>query len=91
MKKSLVLPVIILLLTTAVFSIFVFAVKAKSQTVVKYDAYSVKSGDTLWNIAKLYNNNNGDIRRVVYDIMIENDMATPDLYPGQVLNIPVGD
>ncbi|MDD2573121.1 MAG: LysM peptidoglycan-binding domain-containing protein [Bacillota bacterium] len=50
--------------------------------------YIVKSGDTLWAIAKKHTSGKSDIRRYIYDIMDKNGMESPDIMPGQVLFIP---
>ena len=43
--------------------------------------YTVKKGDSLWNIAKVYNTSVEDIKKLNY-------LTSNDLYIGQVLRIP---
>lgn len=81
----------IILVLSLLSGLFVLVVSARSQEVIRYEVYVVKSGDTLWSIAKKYATKNIDIRRYIYDIMRENGMETPALMPGQVLHIPVGE
>lgn len=49
----------------------------------------VKSGESVWTIAKNNNPNNMDIRKLVYKIMDENDISDGIIYAGQELSIPV--
>lgn len=48
---------------------------------VKYDEYTIKKGDTLYNIAKKYGT-------TVAELMDVNMLTTNTLYPGQVLLVP---
>ena len=48
----------------------------------------VQDGDTLWNIAKEYNENDTDLRKFVYKIRELNDLDDAMLYPGKELKIP---
>lgn len=50
----------------------------------------VEEGDTLWEIAKEYSDNRHDIRRVIHIIRYEcNNNISPDIYPGQVVYVPL--
>jgi nucleoid-associated protein YgaU len=49
----------------------------------------VVAGDTLWDIAVGYTPAGGDVRRTVYDIRQVNHLESADIFPGQVLQIPV--
>ncbi len=48
----------------------------------------VNEGDTLWSIAKKYNFNNEDIRKVIYNIEQVNNIEKSIIYPGQQLKVP---
>ncbi|UMZ73539.1 LysM peptidoglycan-binding domain-containing protein [Natranaerofaba carboxydovora] len=48
----------------------------------------VQDGDTLWNIAKEYNENDTDLRKFVYKIRELNNLDDAMLYPGKELKIP---
>lgn len=55
-----------------------------------YITVSVQQGDTLWNLASLSAETDRDIRSVVQDIIESNHLQdNADIYPGQVLKIPV--
>lgn len=48
----------------------------------------VSSGDTLWSIASSLNNENDDVRRIVYNLKERNDLRSSMLQSGQTLIIP---
>lgn len=50
----------------------------------------VVSGDTLWDIAAAYTTAGEDVRHVVADIREANGLEGSVIYPGQVLQVPVG-
>ena len=89
MKKTVgVLIVIITLSMMSLLGSLATGVSAKGETGAVSREYVVKKGDTLWTIAKEYNDNRKDIRRYIYEIMEVNCMKSPDLLPGQVILIP---
>ena len=62
---------------------------ASSLTVREYVNITVQSGDTLWNIASEYMSADTDVRHAVYTLCEINDIDSGDIYPGQVLTVPV--
>lgn len=48
----------------------------------------VKEGDTLWNIALTYGENQ-DIRKFIYDLKKLNNIEDNTIYPGERLKIPI--
>ena len=58
----------------------------KASQVQLYQIYVVKSGDTLWDIAKQYTR--GDPRELIYQIRQSNNLSTSIIYAGQELKIP---
>ena len=62
---------------------------AFARDTVEFHTITVTRGDTLWDIAKEYNVNNKDIRKIVDSIMRANNMKTTVVYAGEVLNIPI--
>lgn len=50
----------------------------------------VEKGETLWHIATVATNDDTDVRNTVHSILKTNHLAhNDDIYPGQVLQIPV--
>ena len=45
-------------------------------------------GDTLWDIANTYKDDNTDTRRAVYEICKANDIEASDLEPGMMILVP---
>ena len=78
----------------AVMIISLFAVCAnamKKPDIIGYDTYRVRSGDTLWDIAKQSNGwNNLDAHEIIDDMEDESN-CTATIYPGQVVYIPIYD
>jgi hypothetical protein len=54
-----------------------------------YEAVMIKSGDTLWSIAREHKPADKSIRQYIADIKTINDMAPGNIYPGQVIDVPV--
>lgn len=53
-----------------------------------YKEITVKKGDTLWQLAKMYGPNQQDIRETVYTICKINNIKPEELHPGISINIP---
>jgi nucleoid-associated protein YgaU len=51
--------------------------------------YSVRSGDSLWSIARRSYPQGGDTRRLVYLIERRNGLTRADVRPGQRLVLPI--
>ncbi|HHW54327.1 MAG: LysM peptidoglycan-binding domain-containing protein [bacterium] len=49
----------------------------------------VKPGDTLWSIAREHMGQEGDPRRLIYEIGRLNGLQSSLIYPGQTLLLPV--
>lgn len=88
MKKIFIgIVITIALLTT----IMVGCSHLKTPDIIGYEDYVVQPGDTLWNIAKESNGWNAvDTREIIHDIKSESN-CTADIYPGDVIYIPVYD
>lgn len=48
----------------------------------------VKYGDTLWHLAEKFSPNQ-DIRKSLYEISSLNQLKSSEIYPGQVIKIPL--
>jgi LysM repeat protein len=59
-----------------------------SDPVPAAERYRVRSGDTLWAIARREVGPEGDPRPLIADIREANGLATSALRPGQVLALP---
>lgn len=59
------------------------------EPVYKYYTVTVASGDTLWSIASRNSEPNADIQEEIFKICQANELKNKDIYPGQVLRIPV--
>ena len=46
-------------------------------------------GDTLWELAQTYGPNNRDIRKLIHQICVINDIRADELRPGQIIKIPL--
>jgi LysM repeat protein len=81
----------VLLLIIAVFCMTAFAQlkKVDGSSKVKYTSVTVYPGDTLWKIASEYNNDESDVRKVIYKIRKLNNLKSAVIIPGQELLIPL--
>lgn len=55
----------------------------------EYDTIHISKGDTLWNIAKEYNTKKYDLRRVIHEIEITNNISNANIHPGDIIKIPI--
>ncbi|MBZ4662804.1 MAG: Peptidoglycan-binding lysin domain protein [Caloramator sp.] len=60
----------------------------KKEKIQKYETYVVQAGDTLWSIAKKYNKQGEDIRKLIYEIRQHNNIS-PMIREGQIIEIPL--
>jgi LysM repeat protein len=56
---------------------------------VNFKNIVVKSGDTIWGIASKYTEPSKDIRKTVREICRINEIKPENIYPGQVIRVPV--
>ncbi len=80
----------LLVLTVILALVFMFFLQnsAKANKKIDYNTIIVKSGDTLWDIAKS-ENYNIDTREYIYQIRKINNLSDANLIPGQSLILPV--
>ncbi len=55
----------------------------------KYIEVVVEGGDTVWGLAREFCSKNRDVRKSVYEIGLINNLNSYDIYPGQVIKIPI--
>ncbi len=51
--------------------------------------YTVRAGDTLWNVARRSYPGNLDTRQLVFRIERRNGLASADIHPGEALVLPI--
>lgn len=56
---------------------------------IKYEPYTVHTGDTVSGIAARITPETKDYRDVMYDIIEKNDIKNGLIYPGDILMVPV--
>ncbi|HEX9643941.1 MAG TPA: LysM peptidoglycan-binding domain-containing protein [Acidimicrobiia bacterium] len=52
------------------------------------EPYTVRTGDTLWDLAAERTPGGGDVRATVHTIKIANGLASSVIAPGQTLELP---
>ncbi|MTI61168.1 MAG: LysM peptidoglycan-binding domain-containing protein [Firmicutes bacterium] len=80
-KKALFISAVIFLL------LFINLVSYGSKTLVM-EKVIIKKGDTLWSIARNYNDRNDDLRKIVNKIKKANSLESVILQPGQEIKVP---
>jgi LysM repeat protein len=58
---------------------------------INFSKVVVRSGDSLWTIASNNNSANKDIRELIYQIRMLNDIGSSPIKPGDILKVPVFD
>ena len=59
--------------------------------ITRYAMYEVKSGDTLWSIARSTYNDTVDVRDMIDIIKDVNSIEDYEIYPGMSLSLPMSD
>lgn len=83
---SILVMVIIVVLITVIF----LNNKAYSITYEKkYHRVKVTKGDTIWGIALKNKPEDYDTRKMVYDILEFNNLEEMNIYPGDIIKVPI--
>lgn len=54
-----------------------------------YKEIEIINGDTLWMLALDYMPEEYDVRKMLYEIKMLNNMETSNVYPGDIIKIPI--
>lgn len=91
MKKRYILKnktrfyIFVTVLAISILTVFSFT-KAYGYKERELEIIIIKSGDTLWDIAKKYNKK-GDIREYIYDLKIINNLNDSSIMAGSELKV----
>lgn len=92
-SKKKLLKSILLIMGLTIGLVLIMTGKTLSHQDISYKKVNIVSGDTLWEIAKEEKENNAyykgkDIRDIVADIKLVNNLKSSSLTVNQVLEIP---
>lgn len=91
-NKGKFISFIALILIAIIITIFIFTNNNKvysSTYEEKYLEIMVEQGDTLWNIAINNMPIKYDVRKMVFEIIKFNEMKNANIYPGDLIKIPI--
>lgn len=74
-------------LITLAILIFSILSTCKADTPLTRIEYTVRGGDTLWDIATEYAPEGADIREYIYNLKKQNGLKNSNICPGMVLEI----
>jgi LysM repeat protein len=77
-----------LIVTAVIISGFALSGGVSGTEKQTYEAVTIKSGDTLWSIAREHKPADRSIRQYIADIRAINDISPGNIYPGQVIEVP---
>ncbi len=82
---------LVIISTIAVLLVLLLAsvVQATGKSQPMTATHTVRSGDTLWEIATSRGSDGGDVRGIIDAIRRINDLDGATIHPGQVLDIPL--
>lgn len=81
------MSIIILTLITIVALAFNYTLSKGHESKIEYMSYTVRSNETVWDIAK-ESDHKGDIRNFVDEIIEINNLKDSKIYSGQIIAIP---
>ncbi len=87
LKRFLISMSIIILISLFSVNLIISSILSHGDDIKIYNPHTVTKGETIWSIASQYNHD--DIRDLVYEIGIENNLTNFVIVPGQILRIPI--
>ncbi|MGM0420386.1 MAG: cell division suppressor protein YneA [Bacillota bacterium] len=85
-KKSFVFAAVLVI---SLICIFLLVPTTSSGDNTYYREVVVRSGDTLWSIARDIYGYDTDIRKVIFEIVEINEMNNTDIKPGDRIEVPI--
>lgn len=77
------------IMAVVIFTSFAVHIRQKQFKVSHYVIREIKSGDTLWSVARDTYGDSVDIRRMIHQITDINGIEGGRIYPGQALSLPI--
>ncbi|OPL08407.1 MAG: hypothetical protein AVO33_10650 [delta proteobacterium ML8_F1] len=85
-KRFIISLTLILLLGTGTLNLAFSLIPAHGDEIRTYTTYEVVRGDTVWDIARSHTQK--DVRDLVYEISVVNNLKNFVIKPGDILRIP---
>ncbi|WP_432664911.1 LysM peptidoglycan-binding domain-containing protein [Wukongibacter baidiensis] len=83
------MTVIMITLFFLVSNVFAIVNRAEGYEEPKYKEVVVKNGDTIWELAREHGPKKVDVRKTVHEMGRINNLHNYDVFPGQIVKIPV--
>ncbi|MDO5717553.1 MAG: LysM peptidoglycan-binding domain-containing protein [Tissierellia bacterium] len=75
-------------ISLTLFAFVFISSDAKADKDQNYKVIKVEYGDTIWDIAKKYNQE-PDIRKYIFEIRKFNNLDSADIQPGDLIKVPI--
>ena len=87
-RRFIISTVLLLLLSSISINMVFSMVTQQNIDLTTIIEHEVKCGETVWEIAKVYCAS-GDVRDLVYEISLTNNLDNFLIHPGEILLIPI--